>query len=163
MEQSALIAWLALGFLSLLGLAGIILPGIPGTILIFVGALIHKFMLPEVLSWWTIGLIGVGVVLSSVIDALGSLLGAKMGGASKWGLMGAIAGTLIGLLFLPWGLLLGPLCGAFLGEIGAARRSPGAALKSGLGAGLGLAISTLLRLLIALLLIGGILLDAFLL
>ena len=45
------------------------------------------------------------------------MLGSKYSGGSKWGNWGCIIGTLVGLLFLPWGVILGPFLGAVIGEV----------------------------------------------
>jgi uncharacterized protein YqgC (DUF456 family) len=53
MEQ---LAWVMGGFLILIGVAGCVLPVLPGFGLIFVGALLHKLVIPDGLSWWMVGL-----------------------------------------------------------------------------------------------------------
>lgn len=154
-----IIAWVCLGGFALLGFAGTVLPGVPGSALILVGAVIHKLLLPLYLSWFVIGLIAVGVAGSWGIDFFGSALGAKWGGASRWGWIGATCGAIVGIFFFPLGLILGPLLGAFVGELLAAKAGFKQAARSGVGAGLGLAISTVLRLLLALILICMLIFD----
>jgi hypothetical protein len=144
----ASLAWILL--LTLAGLAEVFLPALPGLALIAVGAVVHKLILPEFLSWWVVGTVIVLAVVSTAVDLVGSLAGAKWGGASRAGLVGAALGLIIGLPFSPFGLILGPMIGAFAAEILFARRGTDAAVRSGLGAGLGLAISTVVRTCLAL-------------
>ena len=105
--------------LMLVGLAGTILPLLPGTTIILGAAILHHFMLGEAHSvgWWTIGGLGVLTVLSFGIDFVSGSLGAKWFGATRWGAIGGIVGALVGVFFFPLGLFLGPMIGVLLGEL----------------------------------------------
>jgi len=148
-----IVAWGAL----VIGLAGgplgAFIPVVPGSVLPVLGALVHKLLLPHYLSWWTIAALVALAVLERVVDFAGSLVGAKWAGATRWGLFGAVAGAIVGLFFIPLGLLLGPVIGAFAAEVIFARRGVEASAKSGVGAGIGYGISLAARLAIALLMI----------
>lgn len=157
-----ILAWSVLVVGCFIGVVGTVVPALPGLAVIAIAALIHKLMLPEYLSWWTLVGLGIAVALSFGIDLLGTVAGAKWGGATKWGLWGAAIGGLVGIFFGLPGLILGPLMGAFVGEILSARRSVSDAAKAGVGAGVGIAIATVLRLLLALIVIAGIVVDCFL-
>jgi uncharacterized protein YqgC (DUF456 family) len=100
------------------GLAGIVLPALPGTILIFAGLLsaawADDFHRVGVFTMVLIGLIGAA---SYAVDFVAAALGAQRIGASRRAVVGAALGTLLGLpLGLP-GVILGPLAGAVLGEL----------------------------------------------
>src|ERR1700682_2438962 len=106
--------------LIVVGLAGAIVPAVPGIPLIFAGIWLiagldryHHLGL-----WWLLGIAVVGAV-GLTLDLLAGALGAKRAGASKQAVGGALMGTLIGLFFGLPGLLLGPFLGAALGELGA--------------------------------------------
>ena len=105
--------------LMLLGLAGTVLPLLPGTTIILGAAILHRFMLGEAHSagWWTIGGLAVLTVLSFAIDIVSGSLGAKWFGATRWGAIGGIVGALVGVFFFPIGLFLGPMIGVLLGEL----------------------------------------------
>lgn len=153
------VAWIILSAFAVAGVAGSVLPALPGIALIFAGVLIHKLLLPDVLSGWVVAFVGVSVFLSWGIDFIGSAVGARWGGATRWGLIGAAAGGLVGLFFGLPGLILGPVAGAFIGELLAAGRGVFAATRAGVGAGMGLALSTALRLALALLCVALIVVD----
>jgi len=155
------IAWLALIVFFAVGMIGVILPGIPGFALIFLGVLIHKLLLPHYLSWWVVAVTGVTIFVSWGIDLLGTSIGAKWGGASRAGIVGALIGAVVGLFFGVPGIVLGPIVGAFTGEMVHARRTVREASVAGVGAGVGIAISTVLRGLLAIFLLGLVLIDCF--
>jgi uncharacterized protein YqgC (DUF456 family) len=145
-----ILAWMALVVCCLGGAAGVVLPVVPGAFLILAGAVAHKLMLPGWLSWWTIGALAVVAVLDRVADILGTVLGARWAGATRWGLAGAAAGGVAGLFFGLPGLLLGPVLGAFCAEVVFARRGMKASARSGVGAGIGFGVSTALKVALAL-------------
>ncbi len=142
------LAWIILAICCLLGVAGTVLPGLPGVALIVTGALVHKLLLPQFLSWWVVAAIGVLALVSVFIDILGSLLGAKWGGASRRGMIGTAVGGLVGLFFLPLGIIVGPVIGAFAGEYLGSRPIREAA-RAGVGAGVGFAVSIVIRMCVA--------------
>lgn len=142
------LAWalLIVGFV--LGSLGTILPLLPGATFIFLGVLLHKLILPTTFSWWIVGVIGILALISLAVDVLGGLLGAKLGGATKMGVIGGGLGGLVGLFFGLPGLLLGPFCGAMIGDLIAKRRELALLLKSGFGTTTGLVISLAARFLL---------------
>ena len=124
----------------LIGLFGNLIPGVPGTSLIFVGALVHQLYFGDAggMGWFWLILLGVLMLLSFLIDYLASLLGAKKFGASWRGVLGAFVGIIGGLVILP---PLGLIIGAFVGAMGfewAFGRETRDAAKAGFGAALGM-------------------------
>lgn len=100
------------------GLAGIVFPALPGTILIFAGLLLAAWAEGfNRVGVFTMGLIGLIGAASYAVDFVAAALGAQRIGASRRAIVGAALGTLLGLpLGLP-GVILGPLVGAVLGEL----------------------------------------------
>ncbi|MEM6885099.1 MAG: DUF456 domain-containing protein [Verrucomicrobiota bacterium] len=115
------------------GIAGSILPIIPGSPLVLAGAVLHKILFPEATGWWLISLFIVAVFLTFALEWIGGMLGAKYFGSTKWGILGALAGGVIGLFFSLLGILVGPVVGAFLFEWWFGKKSPTLAGKAGLG------------------------------
>ena len=152
--------WIVAGALVAIGLAGIVLPAVPGTILIFAGF---------VLAAWADGFthVGTGTLLvlgvlaaaSYAIDFLAAALGARRLGASRRAMAGAALGTLFGLVFGLPGLIVGPFAGAALGELSATRNLARAG-RSGVAAWIGFAIGIVVKVGVAFLMI-GIFLAAF--
>jgi uncharacterized protein YqgC (DUF456 family) len=135
------------------GLAGAIIPALPGIPFIFGGiwlisATDHYRHLG---LWWLIGIAIVGAV-GLTFDLLASALGAKRAGASKQAVAGALLGTVVGLLFGLPGLLLGPFIGALLGEL-ASGNSMLRSTHVGLSAWLGLIFGTLIKLVSSLMMV----------
>ncbi len=153
------LAWLILSLSSAAGLAGVVVPVIPGAIVLFLGALIHKWMLPEYLDWWTIGGLGLLVIVDRVVDFLGTALGAKWFGGTKWGIIGALVGGFVGLFLGIIGIIIGPVIGAIVFEIIWAKSHPKEAARAGVGAGVGFGISTLGRLIVCIIMLSIIFMD----
>lgn len=131
--------------LVLVGIAGTILPALPGVPLVFVGMLVAAWAGDfALIGWPTLTLLGVLCVLSIIVDFVAGVLGAKRVGASGWALFGAGLGTFVGLFFGIPGLLFGPFVGAVAGELiagGTLRRSA----IVGVGAWLGFVFGTLTK------------------
>lgn len=140
--------------LIIVGLAGTVLPALPGLPLMFCGMLIGAWAgdFKEV-GVWTIVLLAVLMLISVGVDFMATLMGAKRVGASKKAMLGAALGTFAGLFFGIPGLLLGPFIGAVIGEMidGKEWRI---ATKTGFGTWLGLAIGTALKLALAICMLG---------
>ncbi len=147
------IYYVAATLLVLAGLAGTILPVIPGTLLVFAGLFLAAWA-DGFAHVGPVGLVAIGVLgaLAFVADFVGSVLGAKRVGASPWALVGATVGGIAGLLFGIPGLILGPFAGAFAGEL-VSRRGVAQAGLVGLGTWLGLAAAAVLKVVLAFLMI----------
>lgn len=132
--------------LMLVGLAGTLLPLIPGTFLILAGALIHKLLLPTSLSWLALAFIVLFFLLSVASDITCTLLGTRIFGGTKWGMAGAGGGAVVGMFFSLPALLLGTILGAVAAEKLGAGRTNREALRAGAGAAIGFVASTVARL-----------------
>ena len=132
------------------GLAGVVLPALPGSILIVVGLVIAAwadgFTRVGVFTLVVIGLIGAA---SYAVDFVAAAAGAQRLGASGRAVFGAAVGTLLGLpLGIP-GLILGPLIGAVLGELSVNHRDWRRAGRVGFAAWIGFAIGTAVKIAMA--------------
>ncbi len=128
-----IIYWLLVIVMSI-GAVGELLPGIPGFPLIIGSVLAWGFLTKFAGIGWSMVVVISLLVLSAIADFLGSYLGAKRFGASKWGQIGAIVGLVLGVFgLLPAlplggpliGLFFGPFIGAFIGEILTRKPEPG--------------------------------------
>ena len=143
------IYYLLAGVLILAGIAGTILPALPGVPLVFAGMLLAAWANGfHDVSVWTIVLLGVLTLVSLAVDFFASLLGAKRAGASKKAMWGAAIGAFAGLFLGIPGLLMGPFIGAVAGEMLDGREWR-AASKVGFGTWLGIVVGTALKLALA--------------
>src|SRR5689334_443413 len=111
--------WLAVALLVLVGLAGAVLPAIPGVPLVFAGLWLGAWIdgYEKVSAWW-VGVFGVLTLVAMAVDLIATALGAKRVGASRQAVAGAVIGTFAGLFVaFPFGVLLGPFVGAVAGEL----------------------------------------------
>ncbi len=138
-----MIGWMILAaILVIVGIAGTILPALPGLPLVFGGLLLAAWADGfQHVSGWTIIMLGVIAALAMAADFVSTMFGTKVAGASKWAMVGAGVGTLVGIFFGIPGLLLGPFIGAMAAEL-IYRENLGQATKAGLGAWLGLVLGT---------------------
>ena len=104
--------------LILVGVAGTIVPALPGIPMIFAGAWLIGYMEDyQYFGWGTLIALGVLTVISLIIDWVSQTMGAQKAGATKLGLSGAFLGTIIGIPFGLVGISLFPVLGAFIGEM----------------------------------------------
>lgn len=144
--------------LILAGLAGLLLPALPGSPLIFLGSVCIAWAGGFTrVGWLPLTLIGLLAAASIVVDHAASLLGARRAGASKWGFAGALLGLVIGLPFGLPGIVLGPAIGATGLEYA---RDPDMrrAAKAGAGVFIGFVVGTALKYAFAVAMIGVLLL-----
>jgi hypothetical protein len=154
MPMTVWMLWTAVVVLIAIGLAGTVLPALPGTALVLggivLGAWIDDFTRIGVA---TLAVISVLAVASWVLDYVAGLLGARRAGASRQALLGAAIGTLAGLMMGLVGVLFMPLVGAAVGEY-LARRDHGQAMKVGVATWVGLLAGMLGKLVIAFVMVG---------
>ena len=136
------------------GLAGSVLPALPGIPMVFGGIWLAAAVdgYRHLGLWWLL-IIGVIGTVGVIVDFVASALGAKRVGASRRALWGAGIGTVVGMFFGIPGLLFGPFIGAILGELA----SGNSVLRSahvGVGTWLGLLLGTLLKLVLSFLMVG---------
>ncbi len=104
--------------LMLLGIAGAILPLLPGPALSFLGLVSlyftssEPFTLKFLLIWLLL------TVAVSFVDQIIPILGTKKMGGSKYGVWGSAIGLVAGIFFFPpIGMIVGPFLGALIGEL----------------------------------------------
>jgi len=141
---------IAASILMLLGLAGTLLPALPGTPLIFAGAFIYAWSKDFLVVTWVHIAVLAGLMLASfALDYLAAVIGAKKYGASRLGVMGAFAGGMLGLVLGGFiGIIAGSFAGAVIMEL-VRGRSLNDSVGIGYGTLAGLACGALGKLLIA--------------
>ena len=146
--------WAVAVVLVLVGLVGVLLPALPGTVLIFAGLL---------LAAWADGFVRVGVgtivglgvltVASYFVDLATMAFGMQRLGTTRRAMAGAAIGTIAGLFFGLPGLIIGPFVGAVIGEL-TVRRDLGRAGRAGVAAWFGFLIGTAVKVGLAFAMVG---------
>jgi uncharacterized protein YqgC (DUF456 family) len=132
--------WLVAATLVLAGLVGVVLPVLPGAVLVYLGLLLAAWIDGfERVGPVTMVILTLATVLAYAIDVAAGSFGAKRLGASRRAVWGAAIGTLVGLFFGVPGILIGPFLGAVAGEY-TAHRQLAKAGRAGAGTWLGLAL-----------------------
>ena len=145
----------------IVGIAGSILPGLPGTPVSWVGLLLLYLWGPEEMALKTLIVWGVVVALVSVIDYFVPMYFTKLTGGSKYAERGALVGLLAGIILTPVGMILGSFLGAFLFELYYARKGAAQALKAAIGSFLGFITGTGLKTIVSVLILWKIFVFAF--
>lgn len=145
-----------------IGLLGIALPALPGVPLVFFGLLAAAWADEFVhIHRWVMGLIGLLAALSVMAEYAATALGASRFGASRAGVLGAVAGSLIALLTGQlWLVIIAPLLGAIAGEY-YGNRDAKQAIRAGMGALVGMILAGAVKYALALTMIALFLVDRF--
>lgn len=152
--ESTWLWWALSGALIVAGLAGTVLPALPGTALVLAGIVLGAWIDDFTrVGGLTVAVVAVLAVLAWVLDYVAGLLGAQRAGASRQALVGAAVGTVLGLFMGLVGVLFMPLVGAAIGEY-VARRDHGQALKVGTATWLGLMAGLLAKVVLAFMMVG---------
>ena len=150
----SLLLYVLSALLIVAGIAGTILPAMPGVPLVFAGIFLTAWADDfQHIGWTILIVLGAITVLSLLVDFVAGLLGAKRVGASRWALFGAALGTIVGIFFGIVGLLFGPFVGALIGELvagGTVRR----ATEVGTGAWIGYLVGSVLKIALSFLMVG---------
>lgn len=154
MEDTTILIWLLAVVLMLVGLAGLVLPAIPGAPVLFAGLVAAAWAENFVyVGAGTLVALGVMAALTYAVDFAATAFGAKRFGASPRAAIGAAVGALLGMFLGVLGVLVGPFVGAVIGEL-SARRDLIAAGRAGVGATIGLVIGAALKLALGVAMIG---------
>ena len=160
--NEAILLWLVAAILVVVGIAGTVLPALPGVPFVFLGLLVAAWIGDfQRIGWPTLTILALLTALAIAAEFVASLLGAKRAGASKLALVGAAIGSIVGLFFGLIGILVFPFIGAVLGEF-VARERLGQAAKVGLATWLGMLLGVLAKLSLAITMLGVFVIAYFL-
>lgn len=138
--------WTLAVLLVIIGLAGTVLPALPGTALILAGLVLIAWMDGfQAVGPWTLVWLAILSVLSFVLDFLATAEGARRFGAGRHAILGAALGLVVGMFFGLPGLLLGPFIGAVLGHM-AAKANLEDSMRAGVGASIGVIVAAVANL-----------------
>jgi uncharacterized protein YqgC (DUF456 family) len=130
--------------LMIAGIAGCILPFLPGPPLSFLALLIQQLQTTAPYTskflWIWAGI----TVTVTLLDYVIPVYGTRKYGGSRYGIWGCIIGLIFGLWFGPFGIIAGPFIGAFIGEL-IANNNTDHALRAAMGSFIGFIVGTLLK------------------
>ncbi|NPV89270.1 MAG: DUF456 domain-containing protein [Firmicutes bacterium] len=145
-----------------IGLLGTLFPLLPGIPLIFLAMLGFDWANGfTILGPYFLLAMFLLTALSVAADYFSGVIGAHKYGASSPGKVGALLGGILGLFFLPLGIIVGPLLGVFIGEM-IAGRTPEQAVRGGFGVLIGIVAGTVARVVIGLIMVSAFMLRLFL-
>ena len=146
--------WALATVLIAIGVAGTILPALPGAPLVFAGILLAAWIDDFArVSGWTVGIAGALALAALAADFLPGVLGAKRAGAHRLAVIGAAIGTVAGIVTGLWGLLFMPLVGAAAGQF-IAERDAVRAGRVGLATWIGLLVGTAVKVALVFVMVG---------
>jgi uncharacterized protein YqgC (DUF456 family) len=149
-----ILLWILAVLLIVAGIAGTLLPALPGAALVFGGLLLGAWIDDFTrVSGVTVAVLGVLTVASWIVDYVSGLLGAKKVGATREAVIGAAIGTVLGIFTGLWGLVFMPLVGAALGEYLAIRDHVRAG-RVGVATWIGMMVGAVAKIAITFLMIG---------
>lgn len=146
--------WVVAALLVLIGLAGTLLPFLPGVVLVAGGLIVAAWAGGfQQVGWFSLTIIALLAVLAYVLDFVAGAFGAKRLGASRRAFWGALAGAVAGLFFGLPGVLLGPFVGAVAAEYTRGRELRKAG-QVGLGTWLGMVVGAVAKVALAVAMLG---------
>lgn len=134
---------------------------LPGHLIIILGAVGYRLMAGAEagIGWWGFGILVLLMAVSQAFEIISGSLGAKWFGGSRWGAVGAWVGGIAGMFFLPFGLLVGPLAGAFGFEMLFAKKNTRQSTVSGVGSVVGTVAGMGFKIVVGVLMIACFLVD----
>ncbi len=151
----AVLCWMGAISSIVAGLAGTIVPALPGLPLIAVGAALIAWAGHfEVVGWSTVIVIAILAIIGVVVDTVAQSAGAQKAGASAKGIWGSVLGTFAGVFVGGLvGILIFPLIGAFVGEF-LAKRDLLHAGRVGVATWIGMVVGTAAKVALAFMMVG---------
>jgi uncharacterized protein YqgC (DUF456 family) len=154
MLEQTVILWILGAILTVTGLAGMLLPFVPGAPFLFLGLLFCAWAEDfHHVGVGTLLILAVMAALTYLVEFAASILGVKKYGGSRRAMAGAALGGIVGIFLGVPGILLGPFFGAVLGEL-SLQRSLDQASRAGFGTVVGLAIGVAGKLAIGIAMLG---------
>ena len=139
----------------LVGIAGSVLPVLPGPPLSWIGLLILYTMPNIKFDYWTLGITFVLTLIIVILDYVIPSQGTKRFGGSKYGIWGTNIGLIVGILApIPFGFIIVPFVGAFIGELIFDQNDSKRALKAATGSLIGFLASTFIKFVFCMVLLG---------
>lgn len=135
---------------SLLGLAGSVLPILPGMSFNFLAIVILYFLKSGLISVSALVFFGILTIMAVFSDYVFPVAGAKKIGYSRYGIWGLVAGMILGFMTFSFiGMMAGAIVGVVLGELSGGKSSE-KAMHSGFAVIWGMTLSLIFKFLLSL-------------
>lgn len=139
----------------LAGIAGSLLPGLPGPPLSWIGLLILYTTAGIDFNYWILGITFVLTLIIVILDYVIPAQGTKRFGGSKYGIWGTNIGLVVGIFApIPLGFIIGPFVGALIGELIYDSSDSKRAWKAATGSFIGFLASTFVKFVFCMVLLG---------
>ncbi len=141
--------WVLAVLLVIIGIAGSIMPALPGTPLVLAGLILMAWLGAfQRVGTGTLLWLGLLTIVSVLLDFIATAEGARRFGAGRAAILGATLGLVVGLFFGLPGILLGPFVGAAIGHM-LGRANLNASIRAGVGASIGVLVGTMAKVVIS--------------
>lgn len=139
----------------LVGIAGSVLPALPGPPLSWIGILILYTTPGIIWNYWLLGITFVITIVIAILDYVIPAQGTKRFGGSKYGIWGTNIGLIVGIFApIPFGFIIGPFIGALIGELLFDQSNINRAFKAATGSFIGFLASSFVKFVYCIVLLG---------
>jgi uncharacterized protein YqgC (DUF456 family) len=147
---------LILGFVfMIIGIFGSFMPVLPGPSISWLGLVLLYFTSAVIANYWILGITLLIIVVISVLDYVIPAKGTKKFGGSSYGILGTNIGLIVGIFApIPFGFIIGPFVGAFIGELVYDYKDHGRAFKAATGSFLGFLAGSFMKFVICMMFLG---------
>ncbi len=153
-EQIMDIFLITVGFLCVLvGILGSFLPVLPGLPISWLGLLLIHLTSVVPMNYTFLGVWLAVALLILILDYVIPAMGTKKFGGSKYGIYGTTLGLIVGLFFPPFGFIVGPFVGAYIGEMINQQNSK-VAVKAAWGSFVGFLASSFMKFIVSFIFVG---------
>ncbi|KIA93263.1 DUF456 domain-containing protein [Flavobacterium sp. KMS] len=147
---------LLLGFICMIvGILGSFLPVLPGISLSWIGLLLLYMTKVVPMNYWVLGITLAVTIIISVLNYIIPAKGTKKFGGSTYGVWGTNIGLVVGIFApIPFGFIIGPFAGAFIGELIYDSKDHNRALKAATGSFIGFLASSFINFMLCIIFFG---------
>lgn len=139
----------------IMGIFGSFLPVLPGPGLSWLGLAFLYFTSAVPTNYWILGITLLITIIVSILDYIIPAKGTKRFGGSSYGIWGTNIGLIVGIFApIPFGFIIGPFVGAFVGELLYDSKNHNRALKAATGSFIGFLAGSFIKFIVCIMFLG---------